>query len=95
MRGGRTLEEAAAMIERRRLSGLTIQAFCEAENINVATYYYWQQRLRFKEQEEVPILVPISIEKSEQIRGRPEEHEHYQAIRQGTFCTQGDKVEVK
>jgi len=64
MRWRRTLEDAAAMIEHRRSSGLTIQAFCEAENINLATYYYWQQRLRFKEKEEVPMLVPINIEKS-------------------------------
>ena len=64
MRGGRTLEEAAAMIERRRSGGLTIQAFCEAENINVATYYYWNQRLRLKESDETSVLVPINIEKT-------------------------------
>ena len=66
MRGRRTLEEAAAMIERRRSGGLTIHAFCEAENINVATYYYWHQRLKLIESEETPMLVPISIEKADQ-----------------------------
>ena len=66
MKGRRTLEEAAAMVERRQSSGLTVLAFCEAENMNVATYYYWQQRLRLKESEQTPLLVPISIEKSGQ-----------------------------
>jgi len=66
MKGRRTLEEAAAMVERRQSSGLTVLAFCEAENINLATYYYWHQRLRFKESEETSMLVPISIEKARQ-----------------------------
>lgn len=66
MKGRRTLAEAVAMIERRQLSGMSVQAFCEAENINLATYYYWHQRLRLKESEETPILVPISIEKAGQ-----------------------------
>lgn len=66
MKERRTLAEASAMVERRRSSGLTVQTFCEAENINVATYYYWQQRLRFKDNEETSMLVPISIEKPRQ-----------------------------
>ncbi len=39
------------MIERRHFSGLNVQEFCEAENISTATYYYWQQRMRFKYRE--------------------------------------------
>jgi len=66
MKGRRTLAEAAALIERRQLSGQTVQEFCESENMNVATYYYWHQRLRLKENEDTSMLVPISIEKSEQ-----------------------------
>ena len=66
MKGRRTLEEAAAMIVRRQSSGLTVLAFCEEENMHVATYYYWQQRLRLKENEQTPMLVPISIEKAGQ-----------------------------
>ena len=66
MKGRRTLEEAAAMIERRQASGLTVRTFCDEENINLATYYYWHQRLRFKESEETSMLVPISIEKPKQ-----------------------------
>ena len=66
MKGRRTLEEAAAMVERRQSSGLTVLAFCKAENINLATYYYWHQRLRLKENEETSMLIPICIEKSEQ-----------------------------
>jgi len=64
MRRRRTLEEAAEMIEHRRSRGLTIRAFCEAENINVTTYYYWHQRLKLKGSEEPSVLVPISIEKT-------------------------------
>ena len=66
MKGRKTLAEAAAMIEQRQLSGLSVQAFCEAEKINVANYYYWHQRLRIKESEETSMLVPISIEKPRQ-----------------------------
>lgn len=54
------------MIEHRLSSGLGVQAFCEAENISTATYYYWHQRLRLKENEQAPMLVPISIEKAGQ-----------------------------
>lgn len=54
------------MIERRLSSGLTVQEFCESENMNVATYYYWHQRLRLKGSEETSMLVPISIEKAVQ-----------------------------
>ena len=63
MKGRRTLAEAAAIVERRQSSGLTVRAFCEAENLNLATYYYWHQRLRLKENEEPSTLVPISIQK--------------------------------
>jgi len=59
----RTLAEAALMMEHRQLSGLSVQAFCAAENINPATYYYWHQRLRLIENSKTPMLVPISIEK--------------------------------
>ena len=54
------------MIEHRLSSGQSVQAFCEAENISTATYYYWQQRLRLKENEQTSMLVPISIEKAGQ-----------------------------
>lgn len=66
MKGRRTLAEATAMIERRLSSGQSVQAFCEAEKISTATYYYWHQRLRLKENEQNSMLVPISIEKAGQ-----------------------------
>ena len=66
MKGRRTLTEAAALIEHRLSSGQSVQAFCEAENISTATYYYWHQRLRLKENEQTSMLVPISIEKAGQ-----------------------------
>jgi hypothetical protein len=66
MKGRKTLAEAAAMVERRQSSGLTVHSFCEAEKINVANYYYWHQRLRLKENEQTPMLVPISFEKAGQ-----------------------------
>lgn len=64
MKGRRTLTEAAAIIEQRQLSGLSVQAFCEVEKISTATYYYWHQRLRLKETQQTSMLVPISIEKA-------------------------------
>ncbi len=63
------MTEAATMVENRRSSGLSVRAFCAAENINPATYYYWHQRLRFNESAETPMLVPISIEKPGQQYG--------------------------
>jgi len=36
MRGRRTLEETAAMIEHRRSSGLTILAFCDPNNVHIS-----------------------------------------------------------
>lgn len=69
MKRRRTLTEAASMIEQRQSSGLSVQAFCAAENINPATYYYWHQRLRFNDSSETPVLVPIRIEKPGQRNG--------------------------
>ena len=63
MKGRRTLTEAASLMEHRQLSGLSVKAFCAAENINPAIYYYWHQRLRLTGNSETPMLIPISIEK--------------------------------
>ena len=58
-----TITEAAAMMERRQSSGLSVQAFCEAEHINHANYYYWRQRLN--EIRETSKIIPVRIEKAE------------------------------
>lgn len=45
------------LIEERNESGLTVQKFCEAKEVNVKTYYYWLRKLRTElyEQSIVPI----------------------------------------
>ena len=53
-------------MEQQLTSGLTVQAFCVAENINPATYYYWRKHLRSKENPESTNFIPVCIEKSEQ-----------------------------
>ena len=63
MRERRTLAEAAALMEHQQTSGLTVQAFCVAENINPATYYYWRKQLRLRENPEASRLIPLCIEK--------------------------------
>ena len=65
MKGRRTLDEAATLIERQQTSGLNVQAFCKKEKLNLATYYYWHQRLR-----KMPgstKIIPVSIEKPKQL----------------------------
>lgn len=64
MKERRTLTEAAALMERQQTSGLTVQAFCSAENINTATYYYWRKQLRLRENPETSRLIPVCIEKT-------------------------------
>jgi hypothetical protein len=34
------------MISQCRNSGMTVKAWCESQNINVKSYYYWQKRVR-------------------------------------------------
>lgn len=70
MKARKTLTEAASIIEQRQSSGLSVRAFCAAENINPATYYYWHHRLRFNESSETPMLVPIRIETPGQRNGK-------------------------
>lgn len=35
----------AGILGEQQASGLTKKAFCEARNINPATFYYWQRRV--------------------------------------------------
>lgn len=65
MKVRRTLAWAATLIEQQKLSGLNVQEFCKKEKLNLATYYYWHQRLR-KKPEDLKII-PVSIEKTKQL----------------------------
>ncbi len=58
-----TLADATTMMENQKSSGLSVQAFCVAENINPATYYYWRKRLQLNENPETSRLIPVCIEK--------------------------------
>ena len=71
MKGRKTLEEAASMIERQKLSGLNVQEFCKKEKLKLATYYYWHQRLRKKPEDSK--IIPVSIEKPKQLPGLSKE----------------------
>ena len=62
MKGRRTLAGAALLIERQKSSGVSVVAFCKKEKINLATYYYWHQRLR--KNPEVTNIIPVSFEKA-------------------------------
>ena len=55
-------------MEQQLTSGLTVQAFCIAENIKPATYYYWRKHLRLKQNPEASKLIPVCIEKLEQLQ---------------------------
>ncbi len=57
------MAEATTMMENRLTSGLSVQAFCVAENINPATYYYWRKRQKLNEHPESSRLIPVCIEK--------------------------------
>ena len=63
MKERKTLAEATTMMENRKSSGLSVQSFCVAENINPATYYYWRKRLQLNENPETSRLIPVCIEK--------------------------------
>jgi hypothetical protein len=41
----------AGILGEQQASGLTKKAFCEARNINAATFYYWQRRVDKPEEE--------------------------------------------
>lgn len=74
MKERRTIEVATAMMENRQSSGLSVQAFCVAKNINPATYYYWRKRLLLNENQETSRLIPVCIEKSKQHSGTNREN---------------------
>ena len=63
MKERKTLAEATTMMENMKSSGLSVQSFCVAENINPATYYYWRKRLQLNENPETSRLIPVCIEK--------------------------------
>ena len=69
MKQRRTMAEAAGMIEKRQTSGMSVQAYCLAEGITPANYYYWLKRLRVKGNPESPKMIPVCIEKTFQCQG--------------------------
>lgn len=68
------MAEAATMMENRKSSGLGVQAFCLAENINPATYYYWRKRLRLNENPEISMLVPVNFKNAGRQSGTNQEN---------------------
>ena len=64
MKERRTLEWALALMDRQKLSEMNVQEFCIREQLNLATYYYWHQRLR--KTKETNKILPVSIQKTDQ-----------------------------
>lgn len=56
--------EAETMVEQRKTSGMSVQAFCAAEGISLANYYYWLKHLRLNNNPKTARLVPVCIEKT-------------------------------
>jgi putative transposase len=40
------LQHWTEKISQCRNSGMTVKAFCESQNINIKSYYYWQRQVR-------------------------------------------------
>lgn len=54
-----------AKIEECRVSGTSVKAWCEANNINIKSYYYWLRKIRNMvcEEAEVQAIVPVQIKR--------------------------------
>ncbi|MDC9616367.1 helix-turn-helix domain-containing protein [Xenorhabdus khoisanae] len=52
----------AAVIETRKQSGLTVTAFCQHHEINLATFYYWSKKCR--QQTEPQHLHPVVLDEA-------------------------------
>jgi len=70
----KTMAEVTTIMENQQSSGLNVRAFCLAENINPATYYYWRKRLRLNENPETPMLVPVSFKNAGRQSGMNQEN---------------------
>jgi transposase-like protein len=66
MKMRRTMAEAEAMVERRKTSQVSVEAFCASEGISPANYYYWLKRLRLNKNPETHRIVPVCIERTVQ-----------------------------
>jgi len=74
MKERRTMAEVSTIMENQQSSGLNVRAFCLAENINPATYYYWRKRLRLNENPETPMLVPVNFKNAGRQSGTNQEN---------------------
>ena len=54
------------LMEEQAKSGLNKKVFCKKKGIKVATYYYWQKKLR-EESEESPGFQQISLGREEEL----------------------------
>ncbi|QTL40322.1 hypothetical protein HGO23_02595 [Xenorhabdus budapestensis] len=52
----------AAVIEAQKQSGLTVTAFCQHQEINLATFYYWSKKCR--QQAEPQHLHPVVFDET-------------------------------
>ena len=57
-------ENWRTLIQNRQQSGQTVVNWCEQNNINIKTYYYWLRKLRKLELEGTTLPVSVSEEKT-------------------------------
>lgn len=52
------------LIRRKQESGMTVQNFCNANGLNVKTYYYWLRKLRTEVCQQAVVAVPANMSMS-------------------------------
>jgi hypothetical protein len=57
------------IVARQTTSGLTVQAFCEREEIKAVSFYGWRSRLREESQEADTLRRPTKTQRPEQSSG--------------------------
>ena len=68
------MAEVSTIMEHQQSSGMNVRAFCLAENINPATYYYWRKRQKLNEHPDSSRLIPVCIEKPKHHSGTNREN---------------------
>ena len=60
------LKEWSEQINEQQASGLTVQKWCEENDVNLKTYYYHLRKVREQCMETAPAIVPVSVPRSDE-----------------------------
>ena len=60
------LQEGAGLIAQCQSSSMTVAAWCEANGINIKSYYYWLKKVRLHTLDNIPALTESLPEKREE-----------------------------